>query len=211
MFTTNMITNITNNITFSSQKLFRAQIEKEFIDRGREPLDAYITLLDKSDLDSFELQDENWLDEYGHRDIGNDIIWDLKRKKETPQWEKTYFLGVECPSEEDGKKVKAMAEIIDCDNGVVKLDLLQSKTPIEDLSSKTHGAGSCLIYMLLHLAEKLNAKKIKITSLDESSSAFYRKMGFENEFKSLYSMQAPQISQRRKELEEKYKITPFSA
>ena len=198
---------IENNINFGSIKLFKAQLIKENILGEKKPLKAYISLLEKSDLNRLDMQEENWLDEYGNHTIGTDIIRDMTRSKNTSEWNNCYFFGVECPEEPKGSKIKAIAEIIKC-NKNIKLYLLQSKTPFENYSEKTHGAGSCLIYVLTKIAQIMNKNKIKVTSLDDNSTAFYKKFGFVQDRKSNYEMNEETIPQAQKILEEKYKISP---
>lgn len=196
-----------NNINFGSIKLFKAQLIKENILGEKKPLKAYISLLEKSDLKRLDFKDENWLDEYGQKTIGNDIIYDMTRSNNTPEWDNCYFFGVECPEEPKGSKIKAIAEIIKC-NKNMKLYLLQSQTPFENFSEKTHGAGSCLIYVLTKLAQIMDKNKIKVTSIDDNSTAFYKKFGFVQERKNNYEMNEEAILQAQKILEEKYKISP---
>ncbi len=198
-----------NNINFCSQRLFSAQLYKQTIDNERIPLGAYVSLLDKSDLDRFELHDDNWKDDYGYRTIGNDILWDLRRKKANSFWNNIYFLGIECPSEDEYDRIKALAEVIKTDKNI-KLDLLQSRSVLENPSERTVGAGSLIIYMLTKLAQKEGKNRIRLVSIDDSSSKFYKKVGFNQDYKSVYVMDEPKISEIGQELEKKYNIIPIN-
>ena len=199
--------NSINKINFGSIKLFKVQLDKEDIDGGKRPLKAYVSLLEKSDLRRKDLQDENWTDCYGKRTIGNDIIWDLKCSDNTPKWADYYFFGVECPTEPRGQKIKAIAKVKKCADSI-KLDLLQSQTPLESISQRTHGAGACLIYLLTHMAKFMNADKIKLTSLNDYSDSFYEKYGFVRRKGNIYTMDGETISQMQSLLGEKYKASP---
>ena len=72
---------------------------------------------------------------------------------------------------------------------------MQSRSALEDLSEKTSGAGSLIIYMLTKFAQKMGRDRIKVVSLDEHSGKFYEKVGFDNDYKSIYIMDSPKYSQ----------------
>ena len=199
--------NAVSNINFGSIKLFKVKLTKENALGEKKPLKGYISLLEKSDLRRLDLQDDNWTDSYGHKTFGNDIIWDMQQRKNTPFWDDFYFIGVECPDEPRGEKIKALAEIITC-NDAVKLSLLQSKTTLDDITEKTNGAGACVIYLLTKMAQILNKNKIKLTSYNDDSTSFYKKFGFEQDVKANYIMNASTIPAIQKAIEEKYGISP---
>lgn len=198
-----------NSTNFGSIKLFKAQLIRENILGEKKPIRAYISLLEKSDLKRLDLKDDNWLDNYGEKTFGNDIIWDLRRKDKSKMWDDYYFVGVECPDEQPGRKIKALAEAIKCEKNL-KLSLLQSQTALENLDEKTNGAGACIIYFLTKLAQKLNKDKIKVVSFDDFSTAFYKKFGFEQDYKDIYIMPDPAITNVQKDIEKKYNIRPVS-
>ena len=194
------------NNFFGSKKLFTAQIlRKNPQTQAEEPIDVFITRLDKSDIERIEADSKNW----ENTESGDIILNSLKvnEKIEKPeQKENRKFYGIELPQKNGKRKIIAMAYATDSfqDNSVY-IDFIQTLKP-PYIEEKLKGAGSCLMYAILDMAKNRCAENI---SLESSTPAipFYQKLGFDSDRLWHFLAQKEQMNAMHSNLRQKYLIT----
>ena len=197
---------------FTGQRLFSVTLQKMLKLGKTEPIQGFITKMTPKDADLFEKTMHDW----EHTRYGEVIISDflngvnyLKEIKRTPPgWLRDikYFF-IECPSElKEDQKIRALTKF---DTGWDRINLRYLQSINENSKEpKIKGAGSCLIYAIGKIAEKMSKKSIFLRP-DEDASEFYLKNGFyfTDIWKQDYcEIRKPDIAKILKQLEEKYNI-----
>ena len=168
-----------NTISFESKKLYTARIQQQKSGaETREPVDIFITGLNKKDLSRLRKDRYTWRKTH----FGNDIIRHLRlydssqKKAGTPE----YFFAIEVPQKGGKRKICALA-LVSTFSGmkITTLDFLQTKKFSKN-DDKLFGAGSCLLYAAIDRAGTDGSRNFAL-SADKEAVDFYRKNGIPEE------------------------------
>ncbi len=185
--------------SFGSIPLYKASlVQKKFFQKAQ-TLDAFVSIIEKSDMERTALDYRKWW----FSRFGNDIIESAEETLLQSKKKYRKFLMVEIPSLKPSKQVRAIAEyFLGTDNLI--LGLLQSKNETSFFSA-TKGAGSLILYALSKIAkqEKLNTISLECAN---GASKFYEKLGFKNTGRRLFILPSSDFGVMQSHLENKYNI-----
>lgn len=188
----------TRNNSFGSIPIFKATLPQKPLFGKRKPLDVFVSVLGKADLDREAMQPQKWqFTSYG--------VHAIEEMYRSTIFGNKQFLAIEAPSLPENKQIKAIAVFLEGDNKIV-LDTLQSKSQTE-LLNRTKGAGSLIIYALSKIAKIKQALSIDLYSARRAKK-FYKKLGFECIQGNEYTLPIPKYKELQRELEKKYHIIP---
>lgn len=190
----------TNNRNFGSIPLYRAVLKQRRLFGKARPIEAIVSLAEKTDLDRIDLDPDRWF----FTSFGEDVIQDMSRM--APSYIKQNYDGgllVEIPTNAAGKQVKAMASF-STNSDYVCVNALQSKREILPFN-RIKGAGSLIMYAISKIAQEKHCPKISLYSA-LGSTGFYRKIGFERNFGRFFDLGSSKIEGFQRRLEEKFQI-----
>jgi len=196
-----------NKINFGSQRIFNVKLLDK-LSPTKSTIDAYISELERSD-DSLI---ENIAGRLAQTRWGKDIIDSLHAlskngTKDIPQSNKFYM--VECPQMPLREQIMAFAKG-DINEGNIFIDKLNSQREYNG-AKKISGAGSCIIYAYVKLAELLDKNSISLQSSKEATK-FYDKINLKRAYTDgrrdyfLSCFDFPDFIQK---IEKEYSITPI--
>ena len=190
----------TSNRNFGSIPLYRAVLKQRKLFGQARPIEAIVSLAEKTDLDRLDLNPQRWiLTEFGY-----DVIQDMERM--SPSYAKQNYDGgllVEIPSKKPGKQVKAMASF-STNSDDVCVNVLQTKREILPFN-RTKGAGSLIMYAISKIAQEKHCPKISLFSAP-GSTGFYKKMGFKRNPGRFFDLSSSKFEDFQRRLEEKFQI-----
>ena len=199
------------NTNFGGIPLYKATLAtKSVFSKKVSPVKAFVSVIEKSDLDRPALSHAKWdKTNYGGEildEIGLVVSGYLKGNT-------MRYLLVDVPKASPKEQVKAMAMYyVGSDN--INLQLLQSENQLKWFK-KTKGAGSMIIYALTKIAEKLGKKSIKVDA-DKAAYKFYEKMGMKisetdvsyRDYGRYYVLPKRMFRDIQKKIEEKFGVVP---
>lgn len=192
-----------NTPNFGSVPLYRAILQQKRFFRKAEPIEAFVSTFEKSDLNRTSLSPQNWY----WTSFGSDIIDEMMQHKTKKYLQKLIksFLLVEVPALKGENQIRAMASYF-FHKDTLCLEMLQSKTQT-DFFRKIKGAGSLILYALSQIAQENKAKKVLVYSTADAIN-FYKRAGFKRIVDNEYYLSSTKFKSLQEKIEKKLNIEP---
>ena len=190
---------ISERTSFGSIPLYRATLMNKKLFKAPVPVEAFVSIVEKSDAKRGDFKPKNWF--FSH--YGLDILSQMEENLFSFRNSFYGFLAVEIPSFKEPKQVKAIASYFFGKENLV-LPWLQSKSETA-FFSQIKGAGSLIIYALSKIAQRNYANGIFLNS-SSWARKFYKKLGFDEIAIKEFQMPKQKFQKMQKTLEEKFQI-----
>lgn len=188
------------NITFTGQRLCSVKFTRVLCNGGTESLYGSCSLMDKSDLKLIKSTKKQWsATQYGDYILKRFI--DHRRGSDVCK----YFM-VECPSLDNKRRIRALAEVID-DGKSLLVSYLQSASKLKE-NDEIKGGGTMLLYALAKSLSAFKRSCIMLVPSSVESCQFYKKLGFVNFDREKMILTARRAKNFIKKTEDKYGIEP---
>ncbi|MCR4880479.1 MAG: GNAT family N-acetyltransferase [bacterium] len=187
------------NTNFGGIPLYRAILQQKKLLTQPEPVEAFVSAFEKSDICRAALDYRKWW----LTRFGDEIINTMEEKVVHYKRVPNDFLLVEVPSAPKEKQVAAIASY-NLQKDKLILSAIQSKSEVA-IFNKIKGAGSFLMYALSKKAEEKRVGGIFLQAAREAIR-FYEKLGFRQIEQNEYCLPRASFRKFQKQMEAKYKI-----
>ena len=203
----NFLHNKFSSYKFGSTILYKAKIKQHQHDCDfASPCDVFITRLDKTDLYRLKRDEADWEDTR----FGKTIIEALENysaEEDNYNGVKTFFYAIETPNPRGERQIRAMAMATNyIKENKIELDWLQTNNDL-CMPNVLSGAGSCLLFMILKLAQKNNADTFSVYSCD-NALGFYKLFGLKRKLAEYneFSLEKRLFARKAETIRKKYSI-----
>lgn len=191
--------------TFGGIPIIKTSLQKQICKSSFIPIDAFVSFMEKSDLDKKGMELSKWF----RTDYGFSILEEAEETFSKPfKKNAKNFLFVELPQEMKSYSVKALASYFN-DPEQIRLTELQSLRPYETLEP-VKGAGLMLLYTASKIAEKLKKARLYLVSADKPKTVdFYRQAGLIEGENRNFTLPSDMFKSFQQKIEEKFPVLKF--
>ena len=196
------VSEVKQSNNFCGIPLIKTTLQKQVCKGLYRPIDAFVYLMQKADLDKVGMNTRAWK----NTKYGISILFDAQSRLNNPFQNTTQrFLFVETPQEMDYCSIKALASYFE-DTDQIRLSSLQSLRPHEILEP-VKGAGIMVLYTASKIAEKLKKAQVCLVSRGKPETlAFYRQSGMIEKENNFFTLPSEKFKSFQEKIKEKFPI-----